>query len=221
MFKKECCRVLFVIDGLDGCGKSTQFELLKEKFTDAHFITFPYYNTNSGKIVSDYLGGKFPENNSSVSAYSASAIYAVDRYTSYKTHWQELHESGSPVISARYTTSNAIYQMTKLKKSEWDSYLDWLYDFEYEKLGLPKPDRTVFLDMPVEISQKLLSARYDGDESKKDIHEQNVDFLKACREAALYVAKRDGWIIIPCNNGDEPRTIEDINSELCKIIEKD
>ncbi len=221
MFKKECCRVLFVIDGLDGCGKSTQFELLKEKFTDAHFITFPYYNTNSGKIVSDYLGGKFPENNSSVSAYSASAIYAVDRYTSYKTHWQELYESGSPVISARYTTSNAIYQMTKLKKSEWDSYLDWLYDFEYEKLGLPKPDRTVFLDMPVEISQKLLSARYDGDESKKDIHEQNVDFLKACREAALYVAKRDGWIIIPCNNGDEPRTIEDINSELCKIIEKD
>lgn len=213
--------MLFVIDGLDGCGKSTQFELLKEKFTDAHFITFPYYNTNSGKIVSDYLGGKFPENNPSVSAYSASAIYAVDRYTSYKTHWQELYESGSPVISARYTTSNAIYQMTKLQKSEWDSYLDWLYDFEYEKLGLPKPDRTVFLDMPVEISQKLLSARYDGDESKKDIHEQNVDFLKACREAALYVAKRDGWIIIPCNNGDEPRTIEDINSELCKIIEKD
>ena len=210
--------MLFVIDGLDGCGKSTQFELLKEKFTDAHFITFPYYNTNSGKIVSDYLGGKFPEENPSVSAFSASAIYAVDRYTSFKTHWQELYMSGSPVISARYTTSNAIYQMTKLPKEQWDSYLDWLYDFEYEKLGMPRPDKTVFLDMPVEISQKLLSARYDGDESKKDIHEQNVDFLKACREAALYVAKRDGWVIIPCNKGDEPRTIEEINAELCKII---
>ncbi|MBQ8903575.1 MAG: thymidylate kinase [Oscillospiraceae bacterium] len=214
-------QVLFVIDGLDGCGKSTQFELLKEKFADAHFITFPYYNTNSGKIVSDYLGGKFPENVPSVSAYSASAIYAVDRYTSFKTHWQELYESGAPVISARYTTSNAIYQMTKLQKSDWDSYLDWLYDFEYEKLGLPRPDKTVFLDMPVEISQKLLSARYDGDESKKDIHEQNVDFLKACREAALYVAKRDGWIIIPCNKGDEPRTIEEINADLRRIIEKE
>lgn len=213
--------MLFVIDGLDGCGKSTQFELLKEKFADAHFITFPYYNTNSGKIVSDYLGGKFPENVPSVSAYSASAIYAVDRYTSFKTHWQELYESGAPVISARYTTSNAIYQMTKLQKSDWDSYLDWLYDFEYEKLGLPRPDKTVFLDMPVEISQKLLSARYDGDESKKDIHEQNVDFLKACREAALYVAKRDGWIIIPCNKGDEPRTIEEINADLRRIIEKE
>lgn len=213
--------MLIVIDGLDGCGKSTQFEMLKEKFTDAHFITFPYYNTNSGKIVSDYLGGKFPEENPSVSAYSASAIYAVDRYTSYKTHWQELYASGSHVISARYTTSNAIYQMTKLQKSEWDSYLDWLYDFEYGKMGLPRPEKTVFLDMPVEISQKLLSARYDGDESKKDIHEQNVDFLKACREAALYVAKRDGWIIVPCSDGENPRTIEDINADLCRIIEKD
>ena len=136
--------MLFVIDGLDGCGKSTQFELLKEKFTDAHFITFPYYNTNSGKIVSDYLSGKFPEENPSVSAYSASAIYAVDRYTSFKTHWQELYMSGAPVISARYTTSNAIYQMTKLPKEEWDDYLDWLYDFEYEKLGILVPIKLFF-----------------------------------------------------------------------------
>ncbi|MBQ7835401.1 MAG: deoxynucleoside kinase [Ruminiclostridium sp.] len=210
--------MLFVIDGLDGCGKSTQFELLKEKFTDAHFITFPYYNTNSGKIVSDYLSGKFHEENPAVSAYSASAIYAVDRYTSFKTHWEELYNSGLPVISARYVTSNAIYQMTKLDKSQWDSYLDWLYDFEYEKLGMPRPDKTIFLDMPVEISQKLLSARYDGDESKKDIHEQNVSFLKACREAALYVAKRDGWIIIPCSDGEYPRSIEDINADLERII---
>ncbi len=210
--------MLIVIDGLDGCGKSTQFEMLKENFREAHFITFPYYDTDSGHIVSDYLGGKFPESNPSVSAYSASAIYAVDRYTSFKTHWQTLYESGSPVISARYTTSNAIYQMTKLQKSEWDSYLDWLYDFEYTKMGLPRPDKTVFLDMPVEISQKLLSARYDGDESKKDIHEQNVVFLKACREAALYVAKRDSWIIVPCSDGENPRTIAEINADLCSII---
>ncbi len=212
--------MLIVIDGLDGCGKSTQFELLKEKFTEAHFITFPYYNTNSGKIVSDYLSGKFPESNPLVSACSASAIYAVDRYTSFKTHWQTLYESGSPVISARYVTSNAIYQMTKLDKSQWESFLDWLYDFEYNKMGIPQPDKTIFLDMPVEISQKLLSARYSGDESKKDIHEQDVSFLKACREAALYVGKRDGWVIIPCNDGDNPRSIEDINSDLQKIIKE-
>lgn len=210
--------MLIVIDGLDGCGKSTQLELLKEKFTDAHFITFPYYNTNSGKIVSDYLSGKFPENDPAVSAYSASAIYAVDRYTSFKTHWEALYKSGSPLISARYVTSNAIYQMTKLDKSEWDGYLEWLYDFEYEKLGMPRPDKTIFLDMPIEISQKLLSKRYCGNEEKKDIHEQNTLFLKACREAALYVAKRDGWEIVPCSDGENPRTIEEINCDLCRII---
>lgn len=210
--------MLIVIDGLDGCGKSTQLELLKEKITDAHFITFPYYNTNSGKIVSDYLNGLFKENDPEISAYSASAIYAVDRYTSFKTHWEDLYKSGSPVISARYVTSNAIYQMTKLQKSEWDKYLDWLYDFEYGKLGIPRPDKTIFLDMPIEISQKLLSERYNGNESKKDIHEQNVAFLKACRESALYVAKRDGWDIIPCNNGEKPRTIEEINNDLLKLI---
>lgn len=212
--------MLFVIDGLDGCGKSTQFELLKEKFPDAHFITFPYYNTNSGRIVSDYLSGRFHEENPMVSAFSASAIYAVDRYTSFKTHWQELYESGKPVISARYVTSNAIYQMTKLPKEKWDEYLDWLYDFEYEKLGMPKPYKTIFLDMPVEISQKLLSARYDGDESKKDIHEQDVAFLMACREAALYVGQRDGWIIVPCSKGENPRSIEEINNDLQRIIKE-
>lgn len=212
--------MFIVIDGLDGCGKTTQFELLRKKFTEANFITFPYYDTYSGKIVSDYLSGKFPEDKPYVSAYSASAIYAVDRYTSYKTDWQKLYESGADLISARYVTSNAIYQMTKLKKPEWEEYLGWLYDFEYEKLGMPKPDKTVFLDMPVEISQKLLSERYNGDDTKKDIHEQNIAFLKACREAALYVGKRDGWIIVPCNDGKNPRSVEEINCDLQKIIKE-
>ena len=210
--------MLIVIDGLDGCGKSTQLELLKEKFTNAHFITFPYYNTNSGKIVSDYLSGKFQEKTPAVSAYSASAIYAVDRYTSFKTHWEELYNSNSPVISARYTTSNAIYQMTKLDKSLWDEYLDWLYDFEYNKIGIPAPDKVIFLDMPVEVSQKLMTARYNGDESKKDVHEANVEFLNACREAALYAAEKYGWSVINCAQNGEPLPIEFINDSVYALV---
>ena len=209
--------MFIVIDGLDGCGKSTQLELLKEKIPDAKFITFPYYETNSGKIVTDYLHGKFPEKSAEISAYSASAIYAVDRYTSFKTHWGEFYNSPM-LIAGRYTTSNAIYQMTKLEKSAWESYLDWLYDFEYTKLGLPRPDLTIFLDMPIEISQELMSERYNGDETKKDIHEQNISFLKACREAALYVANRDNWKIIRCDSNNMPRTINEINDELCNVI---
>ena len=211
---------LIVIEGLDGCGKTTQLEILEKRLPDTHFITFPYYNTNSGRIVSDYLSGAFNEDNPEVSAYSASAIYAVDRYTSYKTHWGALYESGSPVISARYTSSNAIYQMTKLSKDKWEGYLDWLFDFEYNKLGMPKPDRTIFLDMPIEVSQKLLSKRYGGDESKKDIHERDTAFLSACRSAALYTAEKCGWNIVKCSENGEPRTIEEINEELFALIKE-
>lgn len=212
--------MLIVVEGLDGCGKSTQLELLKENLKNAHFITFPYYNTDSGKIISSYLAGDFNEENPSISAYSASIMYAVDRYTSYKTHWETLYKSGLPVISARYVTSNAIYQMTKLEKSEWDNYLDWLFDLEYTKLGLPRPDKTIFLDMPVEISQKLLSERYGGDENKKDVHERNVSFLKQCREAARYVGERSGWVIIPCSDGENPRTVGEIHRDILSEIKK-
>ncbi len=209
---------LIVIEGLDGSGKTTQLGLLKRKLENARFITFPYYDTDSGRIISSYLKGDFRESDPSVSAYSASIMYAVDRYTSFKTHWQPLYESGVPLISARYVSSNAVYQMTKLDKSLWDGYLEWLCDLEYDKLGMPKPDMTIFLDMPTEISQKLLLGRYGGDESKKDIHERDTAFLAKCREAALYTAERYGWKIIDCQKNGEPRAISDINAELIGII---
>lgn len=212
--------MLIVIEGLDGCGKSTQLELLQNKYKNANFITFPYYHSHSGRIIGDYLSGTYREDDPSVSAYSASAFYAVDRYTSYKTDWEALYRSGAPLFSARYTSSNAIYQMTKLPKSEWENYLTWLFDFEYRKLGLPAPDATFFLDMPIEISQRLLTARYGGDERKKDVHERNVPFLKACREAALYVGERCGWERIRCGRDDgNPRSAEEIQDELIRKLE--
>ncbi len=210
--------MLIVIEGLDGCGKTTQLDLLKKRLNNANFITFPYYNTNSGKIISEYLSGAYREEDQSVSAYSVSTMYAVDRYTSYKTHWEALYKSGAPLISARYVSSNAIYQMAKLKKDVWEEYLDWLFDLEYKKMGLPTPDMTIFLDMPVEISQKLLSGRYGGDEQKKDLHERNVPFLTACREAAMYVADRCGWSVIRCDRDSLPRPEEDIHNEIVQKL---
>ena len=108
--------------------------------------------------------------------------------------------------------------MTKLPKKEWESYLEWLEDYEYIKLGLPKPDRVVFLDMPIEISQKLLSARYGGDESRKDIHEKNIEFLHTCRDAALFTAKKQGWDIIGCSKDGEPLGIDTIFDKIKNII---
>ena len=210
---------LFVIEGLDGCGKSTQLEMLKSKTGDnTRFISFPNYDSASGEIIKDYLSGRFAEENGKAGAYTASSFYAVDRYISYKTDWEKDYQAGKTIIAARYTSSNAIYQMTKLDRAQWDEYLSWLEDYEYDKFGIPRPDKVVFLDMPIEVSQKLLSSRYGGNEEKKDIHERNVDFLKACREAALYTAKKKGWFILPCSDGENPFTPEKINEQLSAMI---
>ena len=213
------CGKLFVIEGLDGCGKSTQLEMLKAKAgSDIRFISFPNYESASGEIIKDYLSGKFSEEDGSTGAYTAGSFYAIGRYISYKTDWEKDYRSGKTIIAARYTSSNAIYQMAKLENSHWDEYLSWLEDYEYDKFAIPRPEKIIFLDMPIEVSQKLLSARYGGDEAKKDIHERNISFLKACREAALYTAKKKGWHILPCSDGEKPYSPEKINKELAELI---
>lgn len=209
---------LVVLEGLDGSGKSTQYELLQkflgENNVDFKAISFPDYDKPSSALVKMYLGGEFSKNAADINAYAASSFYAVDRYASYKLYWEKEYNDGKFILAARYVTSNAIYQMVKLPEDKWDEYLDWLSEYEYEKLQLPKPDKVIFLDMPVEVSQKLLSGRYDGDESKKDIHEVNVDFLNACRKAALFTAKKQGWVVIPCSDGENPFSIESISGTL-------
>lgn len=213
---------IIIIEGLDGSGKSTQFELLQSRFGNCRFITFPNYDSPSGQIITEYLNGNFKEENPLKSAYSASTLYAVDRYTSYKSDWGKDYESGKNIISARYTTSNAIYQMTKLEKSLWNDYCSWLYDLEYNKMGIPRPDAVIFLDVPVEISQKLLSVRYNGDESRKDIHESDINYLRKCRESALYASSHENkntpWHIINCCENNMLRSIQDIQTEIVKII---
>lgn len=211
---------LIVIEGLDGGGKTTQLELLKSQYHNCRFITFPNYDSPSGEIVANYLNGKYSEDDGSVSAYTASCFYAVDRYTSYKTDWERDYKAGTPIISARYVSSNAIYQMTKLPKNSWKEYMDWLFDIEYNKFGLPKPNGTIFLDMPVEVSQRLLIKRYEGDKSKMDLHESNFGFMNSCREAAFYVAEKENWRIISCAEHNEPLPIDFIQDKLKKEIEE-
>ena len=215
---------LFVLDGLDGSGKSTQLEYidkaLKAKNASYRQISFPDYSQKSSALVQQYLAGDFGKNVGDVNAYAASSFYAVDRYASFKQFWEKDYKEKDLIVAARYTTSNAIYQTAQLPKDQWDTFLEWLEEYEYEKLGLPKPDMVCFLDMPQEVSQQLLSKRYHGDESKKDVHERNVEFLKKCRETALYAAEKFGWEIVPCSRDGKPLKREIITETLLKKIEK-
>jgi len=209
---------LLVLEGLDGSGKSTQTARLKDTLTaqsvPVRQIKLPDYDSKSSTLVKMYLNGEFGEDPSAVNAYAASAFYAVDRYASFVNGWRSDYESGTLILADRYVTSNAAYQMTKLPESEWESYLTWLEDFEYAKLGLPAPSLVLYLDMPVEISQALMSSRYDGDESRKDVHESHVDYLQRCRKAALYAAERQGWNVIPCAADGQPRSVDAIAADV-------
>lgn len=213
---------LIVIEGLDGSGKSTQTEILKSELeeagTELRQIKLPDYENPSSSLVRMYLAGDFGTKPDDVNAYAASSFYAVDRFANYTVKWKKDYEDGKLILADRYTTSNASHQMTKLEKSEWDHYLEWLSDFEYVKMGIPKPSLVVFLDMPVEVSQKLMTGRYSGDETKKDVHEADVDYLKACREAGLYAAEKLGWQVVKCYDGDEPRTIDEIAADIRFIV---
>ncbi len=213
---------LIVIEGLDGCGKTTQVNLLPEKLKelglDSKLISFPDYSDPSSTLVRMYLGGEFGDKPDAVNGYAASLFYAVDRYASYKRHWADYYENGGIVVSGRYVESNAYHQMSKLPESEWESYLEWLYETEYEKTAIPRPDAVIFLDMPVEVSTKMVESRYSGDESKKDIHEKDRSYLLACRKAAAFAAKKCGWNVINCADGDKPRSIEDISADILKVV---
>lgn len=212
---------LIVLDGLDGSGKTTQFEIIRKKLSENHTvkaISFPDYEKPSSALVKMYLNGEIADNAEDVNAYAASSFYAVDRYASYKMFWEDNYRRGELILASRYVSSNAIHQMVKLPEEQWDSYLDWLRDYEYGKLGLPKPDMVIFLDMPVEISQKLMSERYHGDESRKDIHEANVGYLRSCRRSALYAAEKLGWKVVPCSSDGKPLPIEDISSKILELL---
>lgn len=215
---------LIVLEGLDGSGKSTQldrlFENLKKDGVNSKWVSFPNYDDDSSALVKMYLAGQFGKKPGDVNAYAASAFYAVDRYSSFKKDWGKHYNDGGVIVSGRYTTSNAIHQCSKLPESEWEDFLSWLYDFEYNKLGIPAPDKVIFLDMPTEISQKLMDKRYDANGGHKDIHESDLEYLENCRKAALFTAKFSGWTIISCGKDGDPRTIEDIAVEVLEETRK-
>lgn len=213
---------MIVIEGLDGSGKSTQIEILKNALQKQgkkiKQIKLPDYDSQSSALVKMYLAGEFGKTPQEVNAYAASTFYAVDRYANFMNKWKQDYESETLIIADRYTTSNAAHQMVKLPRGQWDEYLEWLEDIEYTKIGIPKPNLVIYLDMPIEISQKLMTSRYGGDEVKKDVHECNVEYLKSCRNAALYATEKLGWKPVKCSQGESPRSIDEISKDIMNFV---
>lgn len=212
---------LIVIEGLDGSGKATQAELLcgwlRRRGVEHRKLSFPDYSRASSATVKMYLAGELGPIER-ISPYGASIFYAADRYASYLQGWREDYEKGMLFISDRYTTSNIAHQMSRLPQEEWEGYISWLGDLEYKRIGLPEPDAVVYLDMQPETSRRLLSKRYGGDESRKDIHEANFEYLLGCRRAALYGAEKLGWRVVACCDGSEPYPPEVISQRITEII---
>ena len=212
---------LYVIEGLDGSGKATQAALLTEylsaKGLPCRKLSFPDYNDPSSTLVKMYLHGEIGRpsggNRDGTSLFSAS-----DRYASYCRHWRPDYEAGKILVADRYSTSNIPHQMSRLPKAEWDSFLDWLCDVEYNKAGLPRPTAVVYLDVDPEVSRRLLSERYHGDESKRDIHEADFAYLQHCREAALYGAEKQGWIRLNCTEKGEMLPREVIAEKIRTVL---
>lgn len=218
---------LIVIEGVDSSGKATQSKLLYDTLSKKNLkvssVEFPNYAGASSAPVKMYLGGDFGKDPDSVNAYAASILFAVDRFASVKAEWKDKFYGGGVVIADRYTTSNMVHQASKIddidKKSE---FLDWLYDLEYNKMELPKPDLVIFLDMPVEYAQMLMANRANKIDNSdvKDIHESNEKYLYEAYNNACFVADKYNWTHIKCVRDGAVRSIEDIASEILEYVEE-
>ena len=199
---------LVVFEGIDGSGKSTQFNLLCERFADEARdfmrIRFPRYEKPSSALIKMYLGGELGDTPDSVNAYAASSFYAVDRYASFVQDWREYYQQGGLILTDRYTTSNAIHQGAKMDDDGRVPFLKWLYEYEFDYLGLPRPDLVIFMDIAADIAGGRLLKRQSDTGTARDIHEKDSFYLKECVKVGKLAAELYNWQSVDClSNGNE------------------
>ena len=216
---------LIVIEGTDSSGKETQakklYERLAKEIEKVKKISFPNYKSPACEPVKMYLAGAFGDKALDMDRDPVSTMFAIHRYASYKMEWEKFYKDGGIIVTDRYTTSNMVHQASKIVDKEIkESYLEWLEDLEYNKMGIPKPDLVIFLNMPTEIAVKLMEARKNKitGEEKKDIHEQDVTYLKKSYENACDIAKKYKWKEIKCVEGESLKAIDKIGEEIFSLV---
>jgi dTMP kinase len=219
-------KLIIIESGSDASGKATQseklFNRLKYEGYNVRKVEFPNYKSDSSALVKMYLNGDFGKNPGDVDPYVASTFYAVDRYASYKTDWEQFYLGGGIIIADRYTTSNMVHQAAKITENDKNNFLDWLWNLEFNMYKLPIPECVVFLDMPPKWSEELMKGRENKITGgmEKDIHESNRDYLIESYNNAQYIAQKYNWDIINCANETGIRSVEDIHDEIYNLVLK-
>ena len=213
---------LIVLEGIDGSGKSSQYRRLctrmeKDKIAYNH-IVFPRYDKESSALIRMYLNGEFGDKPDDVNPYVASTFYAVDRFAAYRTDWGKIYENGGLILSDRYTTSNAVHQGSKLTDEQLPEFFSWLTDLEYVKMGLPKPDLVIYLDVDLETSLKRMRKREQRGLSCADIHEKDNSYLERCLYTADKAAEYYHWHRIPFLKNGRERDLDEKNQEIYNVI---
>lgn len=218
---------LIVIEGTDSSGKETQTKKLYERLANevekVRKISFPNYESPACEPVKMYLAGAFGDNALNINPYPVSTMFAIDRYASYKMDWESFYNAGGIIVTDRYITSNMVHQASKIENiDEKSKYLGWLEDLEYNKMGIPKPDLVIFLNMPTEMAVKLMEARKNKitGEEKKDIHEKDTSYLKKSYDNACDIAKKYNWQEIKCVENKRLKTIEEIGEEIYTLVKE-
>ncbi|MDR2590060.1 MAG: deoxynucleoside kinase [Oscillospiraceae bacterium] len=209
---------LIVFEGIDGSGKSTQFKLMCDRLNDEDIvykrIFFPRYEEPSSALIRMYLAGDFGKDPDTVNAYAASSFFAVDRYASFVQDWRDYYKNDGLILTDRYTTSNALHQGAKMVSTERKKFFDWLYDYEFNLIELPKPDAVVFIDVDVELAAERLNTRQKKTGTSADIHENDMKYLASCVDSGRHAAKQFGWYIVDCSGQNAKRSENDIHSEI-------
>lgn len=218
---------LIVIEGTDSSGKETQtkklYERLEKEITNVRKLSFPNYKSPACEPVKMYLAGAFGDNALDINPYPVSTMFAIDRYASYKMEWEKFYQDGGIIVTDRYTTSNMVHQASKIESiDKKNEYLDWLEELEYSKMGIPRPDLIIFLNMPTETAAELMAQRKNKitGEDIKDIHEKDISYLKKSYENACNIAKKYNWLEIKCVENGRLKTIDEIGEEIFSVVEK-
>lgn len=212
---------LIVIEGVsDGVGKTTQIKKLYDKLVldnqKVIYHHFPSYGEVGASLVEAYLKGDLGKRES-IGPYAISSFYAVDRFYTYINKLKKALDNGSVVLLDRYTTSNLIYQGSFFEGKEKDEFLDYISDYEYNKLGLKKPDLVIFLKLDKDFANSLRKNRnYDGIDG--DINEKDQKFLDKVYDNSLYVADKYDFKIVECSKDGVLRSIDDISNEIYSIV---